>query len=70
MSNMNFYILIFRTIFNNFAMWAGFTETVVAWESKGLSVEKNKSLARTNNSLSQKLKWHNSKVRIEFKGNC
>ena len=46
------------------------TETIVAWQSKGLPNEKMKPSTASNNSLSQKLKWHNSKIRVEFKGSC
>ena len=49
-------------------MPAGLTETIVAWESKGSLNEKNKPPTILSNSLSPK--WHNSKVRIEFKGSC
>ena len=49
-------------------MPAGATEKIVAWESEGLSNEKIKDSTTANDSLSAKLKWHNSKIRVEFKG--
>ena len=51
-------------------MEAGVTETIVAWESKGLLNEKIKPIIKKNNNFSPKLKWHNSKIRVEFKGRC
>ena len=49
-------------------MPTGITETIIAWQSKGLSNEKIKPPTTLNNSLSPKLKGYNSKIRIEFKG--
>ena len=43
----------------------GPTETMVAWQSKGLSNE-NRPLNTAKYNLSPKLKWHNSKTRVEF----
>ena len=51
-------------------MPAGVTETVVAWGSKGLLNEKINPRITTNDNISPKLKWHNSKIRVEFKGSC
>ena len=45
-------------------MPAGVTETIIKW----LSTEKVKISATVNNSFSPKQKWHNSKIRVEFKG--
>ena len=60
---------MFRAIFNIFAMPTGVTNTIIAWESKGLSNEKFESLITANNSLSPKLRWiNNSRIRAEFKG--
>ena len=49
-------------------MPAGPTDTIVAWQSEGLANEKMRTPTTSNNSLSPKLKWHNSKMRVEFKG--
>ena len=45
-------------------MLAALAETIVEWESIGLSNEKNKPLTKASNSISPKLKWmHNPKIR-------
>ena len=50
-------------------MLAGLAETIVEWESIGLSNEKNKPLTKARNSISPKLKWmHNPKIRAYLKG--
>ena len=51
-------------------MPAGHTETIIAWKSKWLSNEIIKTLITANDSLSPKLKWHNSRIRAELKGSC
>ena len=51
-------------------MPTGLAKTIAAWKSKGLPNEKKKSPTKSNNSLSAKPKWHNSKIRVEFKGSC
>ena len=56
--------LIFQPISKTFTMPAGVTETIIKW----LSTEKVKISATVNNSFSPKQKWHNSKIRVEFKG--
>ena len=63
--------LIFQPIYDTFIRVTG-TETVIAWESKGLSIEIIKSLLhQVINSLSRKLKWiNNSKTTAKFVGNC
>ena len=48
-------------------MPAGVTETIVEWQSTGLSNEKIKPTT-ANNSPSPKLKCHNAILRVEFKG--
>ena len=62
--------LIFQLIFNFFAMSAGHTGTIIAWKSKVLSNEIIKLPNTVNFSQSRKLKWHNSKMKEEFKGCC
>ena len=49
-------------------MSTGLTETIVAWQSKGLSNEKIRPPTSLIYSLSPKLKWHNSTIRVELKG--
>ena len=51
-------------------MPTGLTEKIGAWQSKGLSNEKVMPPTTSNNSLSPKRKWNNSKIRVEFKGCC
>ena len=53
-------------------MSAGLTETIVAWQSKGLSNEKISLLTTADYNLSSKRKCHSSKIRmrVEFKGKC
>ena len=55
-------------------MPTGLTETIVAWQSKDVSNEKIRPSSTSNKSLknfkSLKLKRHNSKIRVEFKGSC
>ena len=50
-------------------MSAGLTETIVAWQSKGLSNEKISLLTTADYNLSSKRKCHSSKIRmrVEFK---
>ena len=52
-------------------MTAGFTDTIVKWESKGLSNENIKHYITSNHNLSAKLQWMNNlRTRTEFKGSC
>ena len=51
-------------------MFAGLIESIIARQVKGLSNEKIWPLTISNNSLSPKLKCHNSKIRVEFEGSC
>ena len=51
--------LLFQRILNTFTMSFGLTETIVVWESKGLSNEKIKPPTTANNNLSPKMKWYN-----------
>ena len=62
--------LIFQLILNTFKIPAGLAETIVAWQSKRLLNEKIRTPTTSNNSLSPKLKWHSSEMRVEFKGSC
>ena len=49
-------------------MSVGLKETILTWQSKGLSNETIRPPTTSNNSLSPKLKLGNSKIRVEFKG--
>ena len=51
-------------------MFAGLIESIIARQVKGLSNEKIWPLTISNNSLSPKLKCHNSKIRVELEGSC
>ena len=48
-----------QPILNSLTMPTGLTETIVAWEPKGLPKEKIRS-PTANNSLSPKINWLNS----------
>ena len=62
--------MIFQPILNTFSKPVGLAGTVVAWASNGLSNAKIRSPTTSNDSLSSKLKWCNSKIRVEFKFSC
>ena len=62
--------MIFRPILNTFTKLVGLAETIVAWASNGLSNAKIRSPTTSNDSLSPKLKWCNSKIRVKFKFSC
>ena len=64
--SQNFFI--FQPILNTFTKPVGLTKTIVVWQSKGLSNVKIRTPTTWNNSLSPKMKWYNSKIRVEFKG--
>ena len=51
-------------------MLSGLTKTHTASKSNGLPKEKTKPPTTSNNILFPKLKWHNSKIRVEIKGSC
>ena len=54
-------------ILSNFTISAGLTKTIVAYQSKALPTEKIRPHITSNNSLSSKLKFSNSKGRIGLK---
>ena len=49
-------------------MLTDLAETIVAWETKGLSNEKIKSPITANSILSPKIKWHKTEIRVKFNG--
>ena len=51
-------------------MFAGLIESIIVRQPKGLSNEKLLPPTILNNSLSPKLKCHNSKIRVGFEGSC
>ena len=52
-------------------MPTGDTETIIAWEYKGLFKKSIKPHTAPGNNISPKLKWiHNSKIAVELKGTC
>ena len=58
-------------IIQYFRMPTGYSETIIAWKSKGLSDERTKPTTTRRKSLAPKLKWiHNSKTAVKFKGSC
>ena len=67
--------LIFQPIYKTFTKLLNISTniriyTISEWESKKLSNEKFKPLYIVNKSLSPKLLWNNSKVRLRFGGSC
>ena len=63
--------LVFQTISKNFRMPTDDLETIIAWKTKELSDESMKPSTEPGNNLSPKLEWIcNSKIAVEFKGNC
>ena len=52
--------LIFQLIFKTFKMPASLTNTILEWESKGLSNENIRPPTTANNSLFPKLRWTNN----------
>ena len=52
-------------------MPACLTNTIVQWESKGLSNKKIKPPITANHSMFPKLRWtNNSRIRVEYKESC
>ena len=62
--------LIFQSIFDTFTRPAVFTERIIAWLSRWLSNEKIRPPTARNYGIFPKLKWYNSKMRVDFKGSC
>ena len=58
-------LLIFQPIFNNFRKSAGLIEKIKEWKSKGLPSEKKWSLPLQQIDLSPKVRWYNSKIRVQ-----
>ena len=48
----------------------GNIDYVSSWESKGLSGETIKPLAKTNNFLTPALSYYDTKTRLKFTGSC
>ena len=46
------------------------TNYISSWKSKGLSVESIKPPTTSDNSLSPKLNYYGTKVRVKFTGRC
>ena len=61
---------IFQPICKTIAIFSGLIDTIWEWQSKGLSNEKFTSPYTGNKSLSPKLVWNNSKIRLKFEGSC
>ena len=63
--------LIFQPIYKTITIFFVLPDTNLEWESKRLSNEKFTSPYTANKSLFSKLVWmNNSRIRLEFKGNC
>ena len=48
----------------------GVTDYVLSWQSKGLSNESIKLLTTSNNSLSPRLNYYGTKIRVQFTKCC
>ena len=48
----------------------GVVDYVLSWQSKGLSDESNKPPTTSNNSLSPRLIYYGTKVRVQFTKSC
>ena len=62
--------LMFEPIFETFPRTSRTTEAILAWQSRGVLNEKIRSPTAANYYLSPKMKWHNSKLRVELKRSC
>ena len=58
------------TNLQNYYNFSGLPYTISKWESKGLSNEKFTPPYTPNKSLSPKLIWNKSKIKIKFEGSC
>ena len=47
--------------------FSGLPEIILLWESKGLSNEKIMSPCTKSRSLSPKMVWNNSRIKLKFK---
>ena len=61
---------IFQPIFKTISTFSGLSDTISEWESKRLLNEKMKPPYTANKSLSPKLAWYNSGIRLRFTGCC
>ena len=61
-----------KQIFKTFTTPAGLRDSIIKWESKGVTNEKIKPPFTANyHCLSANLTWmNNSKMRVKFTGNC
>ena len=48
----------------------GVTDSVLSWKSKGLSNESIKLPTTSNNSLSPRLNYYGTKIRVQFTKSC
>ena len=51
-------------------MFSSLSDTISEQESKGLSNEKFKPPHTANESISPKLAWYNSRIKLKLKGSC
>ena len=62
--------LIFQPIYKTVTTFSGLTYPISEWASKGLSNEKFTLPYTANKSLSPKLIWNKSRIRLKFEGTC
>ena len=60
--------LIFQPVHKTISTFSGHLDIISKWESKGLSNERFWLLFTTSKSLSPKLVWYNSTMKLKFKG--
>ena len=57
-------------IFQSISIFPGLQHTISEWESKGLSNDRTRPSYKASKSLSLRLAWYNSGVRLKFTGSC
>ena len=62
--------LIFQPIHKTATTFSGVPDPIPEWKCKGLSNEKIMTPHTTNKSLSIKLVWYNSRIKLKFGGSC
>ena len=62
--------LLFQPIYKIVTTFSGLTYKISEWESKGLSNEIFTPPYIVNNSLSPKLLWNESRIKLKFGGSC
>ena len=61
--------LVFQSLNKYFKLIAN-TDYVSSWESKGLSAENIKPTSTSDNSLTPRVSYYDTKMRVKFTGSC